>query len=684
MNKKRFLAGCLVLSLLSFNTTGFAYAIPATHCNCNVSENVASANIPIGIENELKQSITNVYGKDKTEEMYSNIQKLVYETRKNRDSQLAKEDLQRTSDWYKDEIVYMFYAEQFGVKDKNHPNTFKDLIGRLDYLKKLGVTTIYILPFMESPMGDAGFDVSNPRSVRKDLGGTEEFKQFTAEARKRGLKIKADLILNHFSDQHEWFQQILKGDLSKLNYFVVSDKMPVYKKYMDPQKGIVVDYQEDNNKISSRRLMFPDICENNYRKVTINGKDYYFYHTFYPFQLDVNWQNPEVLYYMLGTIAQWANTGIDIFRMDAIPYFIKKPGTNAENLQETHDIVTILSLFLQLTAPRSVIQAEACQWPKDILPYFGKENNYNLNILNKEKNITRTNQVQIAYNFPYMPAIWATMLTGDNQHFWDAYNNTPVIPNSAAWALFLRVHDELTLEMVDINTRKLVYDKLLDKGAEFRKGLGISGRMANFLDKDPQKIGMAFSILLSLPGLPIIYYGDEIGALNNWDYANNFAKIREKTQKAKNPNIDVLSFFDSRDINRGPITQDQFDEAVSGKDKFGNQVYTTVSDLIKIRKQEPVLREGTFNNVITDKTDVFTFLRQLKNDKIIVVNNLINKDNKVRITLDKNIVKDIKSKNSTFDLVSRSKVNNINIISANEIEINLKPYQYLWLKIGAI
>lgn len=316
--------------------------------------------IPESIEKEMKDCIKKIYGNDKVEEIYSHIYMLAQKAKAQRPEYLLKDDLNRPSDWYKDEIIYMFYADQFGVSSTIKPNTFKDTIGMLDYLKDLGVTTIYILPFADSPMCDAGFDVRNPRNVRKELGGLEEFKQFISAAREKGFKIKADLVLNHFSDQHEWFKQATNGDLDKLHYFVVKDKMPEFNKYKDEKLGWVVEYKEEDGSVSKRRLIFPEQTEHNYRKITVNNQDYYLYHTFYPFQLDINWENPEVLYYNLETITFWANLGIDIFRMDAIPYLMKENGTNAENLPRTHETIKLLSLFLQSIAPRSVIQAEAC------------------------------------------------------------------------------------------------------------------------------------------------------------------------------------------------------------------------------------------------------------------------------------------------------------------------------------
>lgn len=636
-----------------------------------------ASSIPQTLETNLKAAIAEVYGTEQTKPIYEQVLALIEKNRQQRPLTLQKEDLSRTSDWYKQEVVYMFYAEQFGVDSPEGKNQFKDLIGMLPYLKELGVTTIYILPFLDSPMGDAGFDVRNPRNVREDLGGLKEFQDFAKAAHQHGLKIKSDLILNHFSDQHEWFQQALKGDLSKLDYFVVTDKKPESHKYTDPQKGVVVDYKGTDGSISSRRLIFPDISEDHYRKQTINGKDYYFYHTFYPFQLDINWKNPKVLYDVLDVIGYWSNQGIDIFRMDAIPYFIKQPGTDGENLPQTHAIVRILSAYTQALGPRSVIQAEACQWPKDILPYFGKEQRYNFNALGATRPLTRTDEVQIAYNFPYMPALWASMLTGDNQHFWTAYDKTPAIPDTAAWAMFLRVHDELTLEMVDIKTRELLYNTLLPKGAEFRKGLGVSGRVADFLDNDPQRIAQAFSILLSLPGVPIIYYGDEIGARNNWDYAKSSAKERERIQKEKNKDIEVLSFFDSRDINRGPILKEKFYEAAKDSSSLSGQIYQQVKRNIGLRKENPALTRGKIEPITANKNSVFSYLRTHEKQTILVVNNLKGEAASVELTLPEPVLSRASKQEALKDLQSGKSVSYQK--SENGITLPLAPYQVYWL-----
>ncbi len=675
---KKLLISILVLSVL------FNYTIPAFSftggfiTNPKILDSIQTENIVSpDIEKKLKSSIAKVYGNEQVDEIYVNILKIIKETRYKRSEKLKQEDLNRSDDWYKDEIIYMFYVDQFGVDDDMSPNTFYKSVKMLRYLKDLGVTTIYMLPFADSPMGDAGFDVKNPRDVRKDLGGMQEFILFITEAKRQGFKIKSDLVLNHFSEQHEWFKEAQNGDLDKLNYFVVSEKEPEKKVYKDDKIGYIAEYKHESGKISKRRLIFPEITESNYRKVTIDGKDYYFYHTFYPFQLDINWENPKVLYYNLETIAFWANLGVDIFRMDAIPYLIKEEGTNAENLPKTHEIIKILSTFLQETAPRSVIQVEACQPPKKLLPYFGTERKVEINIDNKIKELTRTNEAQIAYHFPYMPAIWATVVSGDNSYFWKTHKKTPQIPDSASWAVFLRVHDELTLEMVNKETRELLYEDLADKGAEFRKGFGISGRLANFLDNDIDRINMTFAILLSLKGIPIIYYGDEIGSQNNFSYAQRWAKIRERRDKKKNKTSEMLSYFDSRDIHRGAIKRNTFYRAMYRNNNFNSKIYKNVKRLIEVRKNYNTISRGDFIEVKSDKPQVFSYLRTGKYDKILMVNNL--SDKKVFAELDTNHLNlnETDTEIKMQELITKEP--KIFIIENKKLIIKLKPYETMWL-----
>ena len=632
------------------------------------------------IENEIYSSIVQVYGEKQAKEIYDRVMQIAKESVEKRPEALKKEDLTRADDWYKDEIIYMFYVDQFGVVSPEKPNTFRDTSAMFDYLKDLGVTTLYLLPFADSPMSDSGFDVKNPQNIRADLGGKTQFKEFVVEAKNNGFKIKSDLVLNHVSDEHEWFQSFLKGDVSKKDYFVVKEKMPEYKKYVDEKIGTVIEYKERNGKISKRRLIFPEITENHYRKVTLNGKDYYFYHTFYPFQLDINWENPEVLYYWLDTINYWTNIGIDIFRMDAIPYLSKEDGTTAENLPKTHAIVKLLSNYIQMTAPRTVIQAEACQYPKDILPYFGKERKFKTTINGQEKEIKRTDEFQIAYHFPYMPAIWAALITGDKQHFINAYKDTPQIPSTAAWGVFLRVHDELTLEMIDVPTREIIYNALVSKGAEFRKGLGVSGRLANFLDNDPDRIEMAFSILMSMPGIPIVYYGDEVGVRNN--FANARKNEKERIIKHKKSKFKLLSYFDSRDINRGAVPAKLFYGASKDYYEFNSKVYKKVKNLIALRKSLPSMSRGDFTLLKTASPHNFAYIRSYKDEKILVINNLSDEKLIAEITIPVDIV--LKSDGHIDHLKNLINDDDVSVdisLKNRTMHLRIQPYGAVWLKL---
>lgn len=665
-----------VLLFLSVNNTLFAQEVILAPTETEQSQTYINSKI----KKELKDSIVLVYGKENVEEIYNNIIDYALKAKKTRSKDLKEQDLNRADDWYKKEIIYMFYVDQFGVVKDNQNNTFKDTKKMFDYLSNLGVTTLYMLPFADSPMQDAGFDVKNPNNVRADLGGMVEFKDFIKEAKKRNFKIKADLVLNHFSDNHEWFKKLEKGDLEYLDYFVWRKTMPKYNKYQDEKLGTVIEYTEDDGTISKRRLIFPENTDTHYRKVTINNEDYYLYHTFYPFQLDINWQNPKVLYYVLETITNWANLGVDIFRMDAIPYLSKDVGTNGENQPKTHAIINIISDYIQLSAPSSVIQVEACQNPKDILEYFGKNRSVDVEINETKKPLKRTSEAQIAYHFPYMPAIWASLITEDKKYFIDAYKNTPEIPKSAVWGLFLRVHDELTLEMVEPEVRELIYNKLVNKGASFRKGFGVSGRLSNFLDKNPTRIEEAFSILFTLPGVPIIYYGDEAGVSNNFENAKKSAQLREKEQK--NKKFKLISYFDSRDINRGNVPMKLFYGSSKGYYEFNSKVYKKVKNLINLRKQFPCLTDGSFEILKTENNSNFSYIRRTKNSQILVIHNLSDKKLTANITLPTDII--FKKKGHITSL--KNLINNDNIrvdisLQNRTMHLRLSPYQTLWLEL---
>ena len=656
--------------------THFAIANEAQQQEIKENEIIEVADYSAKVKKEIKEAIIEVYGKEASEDIYANVLFQAHKAMDERSKELKDQDFERKSTWYKNEIIYMFYVDQFGVVSDEKKNTFKDTALMLDYLEDLGVTTLYMLPFADSPMKDAGFDVKDPQNIRRDLGGIVEFKEFIKAAKKRGFKIKSDLVLNHFSDDHEWFKKLQAGDESYLDYFIYRTSMPEYKRYQDEKLGTVIEYNEGDGIISKRRIIFPENTETNWQEVEVNNKKYYLYHTFYPFQLDINWQNPKVLYYVLETISYWANLGIDIFRMDAIPYLSKDIGTNAENQPKTHAIIRLLSAYIQMTAPSSVIQVEACQSPKDILHYFGKDREIEIKIDEDTKTLKRTSEAQIAYHFPYMPAIWASLITGDKKYFIEAYKKTPAIPKTATWGMFLRVHDELTLEMVSPEVREVVFENLVNKGASFRKGFGVAGRMANFLDKNPNRIEQAFSILLSLPGIPIIYYDDEVGAANNFEHAKKSALLRAKDK------LNLLSVFDSRDINRGNVAQKLFYGSSKGYYEFNSKVYSKVKNLISIRKSLPVMTDGEFEILKTKNKSNFSYIRKNKDKQILIINNLANEKLVAQINLPADVIIKNKGKiTSLKNLINNDNVK-VNISLQNQVmNLRLAPYQTIWLEL---
>ena len=275
-----------------------------------------------------------------------------------------------------------------------------------------------------------------------------------------------------------------------------------------------------------------------------------------------------------------------------------------------------------------------------------------------------------------MPAIWASLITGDKKYFVDAYKKTPSIPKTATWAMFLRVHDELTLEMVSPEVREIVFENLVDKGASFRKGFGVSGRLANFLDKNPDRIEQAFSILFSLPGVPIVYYGDEVGAANNFEHAQKSAKLRAKNK------LGLLSVFDSRDINRGNVHQKLFYGATKGYYEFNSKVYEKVKNLITLRKTLPVMSNGDFELVKTKSKSNFAYIRKNKEQQILVINNLSGEKLIAEISLPTDVIFKNKGKiTSLKNLINNDNIR-VNISLQNRtMHLRVSPYQTIWLEL---
>ena len=378
--------------------------------------------------------------------------------------------------WYKDAIIYQLHVKSFFDSNNDGIGDFPGLISKLDYIADLGVNTLWLLPFYPSPRLDDGYDISDYRSVHPEYGRMADVKRFIAAAHKRGLRVITELVINHTSDQHPWFQRArrAKPGSAARDFYVWSDTDHKYK---------------------DTRIIFVDTERSNWTWDPIANA--YYWHRFYSHQPDLNFDNPRVLEAVLGVMRFWLDLGVDGLRLDAVPYLVEREGTNNENLPETHDILKKIRAELDRAFPGRMLLAEVNQWPEDTKDYFGQGD-----------------ECHMAFHFPLMPRMYMALAREDRFPITDIMRQTPQIPDSCQWAIFLRNHDELTLEMVTDSERDYLWQTYAtDRRA--RINLGIRRRLAPLLERDRRRIELLNCLLLSMPGTPVIYYGDEIGMGDN-------------------------------------------------------------------------------------------------------------------------------------------------------------------------
>ena len=528
------------------------------------------------------------------------------------------------SEWYKDVVVYSLYVDLFN-------SDFQGLIQKLDYLQDLGVSCLWLLPILDSPMKDAGFDIRHYDQIRPDLLGLPEnaslseqqqlFRDFLDEAHKRGLKVIFDIAINHTSDEHPWF---------------VESKKSVNNHYRD-----YYIWSRDTSLYKEARIIFEGLCESNWEK---DGEWNYF-HRFFEFQPDLNFKNPEVLIEMTRNFLFWLNQGVDGFRADAIPYLWKENGTTCENHPTLHTVVKFFRTVLDYARPHTLLLAEACQKPNEVVKYFGNGDECNA-----------------GYHFPLMPQIFKSLASENAEPVSSILDTavTPVIPDSAQWFTFLRCHDELSLELVYVSEedRKYIHNNYCHKPLwDFRLGQGVAARLSELLNQDPQKIGLAYSIMLSLPGTPIIYYGDEFGKLNDEIYYREMIKLSGKD--------------DTRFLVRGKINWGEVEMELNNPDSFSSQVFTKVKSMLNTRNKFRVFGRGSIEwvNMINNKgyklNEVLAYYRIFQNEKIYVIHNLSHKS----IEVADDIIKTTTNK----DLIG-SKIKIKNGL------LQLQAFEYLWIK----
>jgi maltose alpha-D-glucosyltransferase/alpha-amylase len=495
-------------------------------------------------------------------------------------------------EWYKDAVVYSLYVDLFN-KD------FRGLTDRLDYLQDLGINCLWLLPILASPMRDAGFDISDYRKIRKGLSGLNEnatdeqveeiFVKFLAEAHKRGIRVIFDIATNHISEQHLWFKEARKSkDNPYRNFFI---------------------WSKNAREFADARIIFYGIEESNWKK---DGDEYYF-HRFFDFQPDLNYRNPAVLIEMSRNLLFWMKRGVDGFRADAIPYIWKEEGTSCENLPQTHAILKFFRAVTDLVRPNTLLLAEACQKPHEVVKYFGNGDECNA-----------------GYHFPLMPQIFKSVAMASRKPVEETLSLavTPEIPPGAQWFTFLRCHDELSLELVYVTEedRKYIHEYYCRKPEwDFRLGQGISARLSELMERDPARIGLIFSIMLSLPGTPVIYYGDEFGKFNDDDYYREM-----KTAVGKD---------DTRFLVRGKIDWKEVDSALNRRGSYESLVYDQVKAMLDARHAFPVFGRGKLEWIELQKDsggpadEVMAYYRTYNRFTILVIHNLSSAEVRIKWNL---------------------------------------------------
>ena len=486
--------------------------------------------------------------------------------------------------WYKDAVIYQLHVKAFADSNNDGIGDFAGLTEKLDYLRDLGVTTLWLLPFYPSPGRDDGYDIADYGSVNPDFGTMKDFRRFIIEAKRRGLRVIIELVINHTSDQHHWFKRAKRSDpkSSARNWYVWSDT---------------------DQKYAGTRIIFTDTEKSNWTWDPEAGQ--FYWHRFFSHQPDLNFDNPRVVNALVQVMKRWLDTGVDGFRLDAIPYLCERDGTNNENLPETHAVIRRMRAELDHYAKGKVLLAEANQWPEDVQYYFGN-----------------SDECHMAYHFPLMPRIYMAIAQEDRFPITDIMRQTPDIPADCQWALFLRNHDELTLEMVTDVERDYLWSTYAND-PRARINVGIRRRLAPLMDNDRRKIELMNTLLLSFPGTPIIYYGDEIGMGDNI-YLGDRNGVRTPMQWTPDRN----GGFSRADPARlyAPIIMDSVYgyEAVNveAQSRSLSSLLSAMKKLIAVRKSTLAFGRGSMTFIRPANRAVLAYVRQHGDEVILCVANL--------------------------------------------------------------
>ncbi|GIV97045.1 MAG: hypothetical protein KatS3mg057_1702 [Herpetosiphonaceae bacterium] len=498
--------------------------------------------------------------------------------------------------WYKDAIFYELHVKAFYDHDNNGIGDFQGLTEKLDYLQDLGIDCIWLLPFYPSPGHDDGYDISDYFGIHPDYGTVRHFKTFLRKAHDRGIRVIADLVINHTSDQHPWFQRARRAKSGSVwrDFYVWSDTPERYRE---------------------ARVIFTDMEPSNWS--WDRQAQSYYWHRFFSHQPDLNYKNPRVRKEMMRVVFHWLDMGLDGYRVDAVPYLFEREGTNGENLPETHAFIKRMRREIdERYGQTKLLLAEANQWPRDVCAYFGEGDEFHM-----------------AFNFPVMPRIFMALKAEDRAPIVNVIAQTPPIPEVCQWALFLRNHDELTLEMVTDEERDFMWREYADD-PRMRLNLGIRRRLAPLVDNDRRRIELLNCLLFTLPGSPVLYYGDEIGMGDNiylgdrtgvrtpmqWSPDRNAGFSRARSNQLYCPVIDD-PVYGYQAVN------------VEAQQRDPSSLLHWMKRIIRVRKQYPVFGRGSTEFLHPQNRKVLAYIRAYEDQTVLIVCNLSKSAQPVQLDL---------------------------------------------------
>jgi maltose alpha-D-glucosyltransferase/alpha-amylase len=486
--------------------------------------------------------------------------------------------------WYKRAVFYEIHIRGFFDENGDGSGDFRGLTEKLDYLEWLGIDCIWLLPFYESPLKDGGYDIADFGKVHPDYGTVEDVRRLVEAAHARRIRVIADLVMNHTSSDHPWFQESRSSpDNPKRDWYVWSDTPDRYQ---------------------DARIIFIDTESSNWTWDPVAGQ--YYWHRFFSHQPDLNYDNPEVQTAMLDVLRFWLDLGFDGFRLDAVPYLFERDGTICENLPETHEYLKRVRREIESGYPDRVLLAEANQWPEDVVEYFGAEGD----------------ECQMAFHFPVMPRMFMAVRREEATPIYEVLEGTPEIPPNCQWGLFLRNHDELTLEMVTDEERDYMYSEYA-KDPRMKLNLGIRRRLAPLLDNSRDDIELMTAIQFSLPGSPVLYYGDEI-AMGDNVFLGDRDGVRTPMQWTPDRN-GGFSRADFAQLYAPPLMDPVYGYQavnVEAQLRTSSSLLRWMHRFIALRKEHPVFGLGTYEPIRSSNRRIFALIRRFEDDLVLCVHNL--------------------------------------------------------------